>query len=61
MRSFAETNDNNPVPTPIAAGQFGIVQGVELRPYRPVGCPSMEQFEARFLLANDRGDKPRAA
>lgn len=46
-----------------AAGQFGIAgaPAPELRAYRPAGCPSLEQFEARFLLASDRDDRPRAA
>ena len=61
MRKFEKSNDTKLSPTPIAAGQFGILHGVELRPYRPVGCPSLEQFEASFLLANDSSDSPRAA
>ena len=49
-------------PAAPAAGQFGIEAGrPESRPYRPAGCPSPEQFEARFSLANDRADSPRAA
>ena len=47
-------------PAPIAAGTFGIdprVPQLNLRHYQPTGCPSLEQFEARFQVAND----PRAA
>lgn len=46
-----------------AAGHFGVATGltVEPRSYRPSGCPSLEQFEARFRFANDRDDSPRAA
>jgi hypothetical protein len=46
-----------------AAGRFGIDagRGDEMRAYRPAGCPSMEQFAARFRLANDRDGSPRAA
>jgi hypothetical protein len=46
-------------PNPPAAGQFGMDKpGVELRSYRPLGCPSLEQFEARFLFAANRDDQP---
>lgn len=57
------TTDKDSKATPPAAGQFGISPGRELnaRSYRPAGCPSLDQFEARFLLANDRADTPRAA
>lgn len=45
-----------------AAGRFGIEPGgVELRAYRPLGCPSLEQFEARFLLADERKDSLKTA
>lgn len=44
-------------PKPPAAGQFGMDKpGAERRAYRPSGCPSLEQFEAAFLLASDRRD-----
>ncbi len=48
---------------PPAAGQFGIAAGAttDMRGYLPTGCPSVEQFEARFILANDRHQPPRAA
>ncbi|HEV2568373.1 hypothetical protein [Sphingomonas sp.] len=61
MRSFA--NDDRTNPTAPAAGRFGIARsdGLELRIYRPVGCPSVEQFAARFHVANDRGNRPSAA
>jgi hypothetical protein len=50
------SGDNRDQPKAPAAGQFGIERsaGLELRIYRPAGCPSMEQFEARFQVANDR-------
>lgn len=41
---------------PPAAGQFGFSGTSEQgksRAYHPVGCPSLEQFEARMLSAND--------
>lgn len=39
---------------PPAAGRFGIpaAGGAEPRTYRPAGCPSPEQFEERFRLAD---------
>jgi hypothetical protein len=49
---------------PPAAGQFGLgpcAERVELRAYRPAGCPTLEQFEARFTIANDPHHPPRAA
>jgi hypothetical protein len=57
------TGDNCNQPLPPAAGKFGIEHslGLELRIYRPAGCPSMEQFEARFQVANDRDPRPSAA
>ena len=61
MRNLIKINDNDPTPTPPAAGQFGISQGVELRRYRPQGCPSLEQFEARFRQSNDEHEPPQAA
>lgn len=50
-----------PKPSAPAVGQFGIDSGRagEVRPYRPTGCPSVEQFEARFGRAND-GRSPTA-
>ena len=50
-------------PMPPAAGQFGLLPPSEvhaLRAYRPIGCPSLEQFEARLLFAADP-DRPKAA
>lgn len=59
MRSLSKTSDNKAFPTPLAAGQFGINPGVEVRAYRPLGCPSLEQFEAHFQLTDDE-PHPRA-
>jgi hypothetical protein len=59
VRPLVQSNDNKHQAP--AAGQFGIVPGIQLRAYRPSGCPSLEQFEARFRLANDRSDPLRAA
>lgn len=61
MDDLAITSDRKAIAP--AAGQFGIAagRGPELRAYRPSGCPSLEQFEARYRLANDRNDTPRAA
>ncbi len=60
VRDLAKSNDNQPTHTPLAAGKFGIMQGVELRPYRPLGCPSVEQFEAQYSLVDDRDALPRS-
>jgi hypothetical protein len=53
-------NPNHSKPLPPAAGKFGqlIADG---RSQRPAGCPSLEQFEARLLFANDQKSPPRAA
>jgi hypothetical protein len=61
VRTISGDNCNQPLPP--AAGQFGIERSaaLELRIYRPAGCPSMEQFEARFQVANDRVLRPGAA
>lgn len=49
-------------PLPPAAGKFGERGPAEVSGgYRPAGCPSMDQFEARFLFANDRRQPPHAA
>jgi hypothetical protein len=38
---------------PPAAGQFGMTSpGGDPRSYRPTGCPSVEQFEQAFLVAD---------
>lgn len=52
MRSV--TTDDKRVPP--AAGRFGIARAdvLELRIYRPAGCPSADQFAERFQIANDR-------
>jgi hypothetical protein len=51
-----------PKPLPPAAGKFGERAASEAGGgYRPAGCPSMDQFEARFLFANDRKQPPHAA
>ncbi len=46
-----------------AVGQFGVPSGhaADVHGYRPAGCPSLEQFEARFRLAGDPHGAPRAA
>jgi hypothetical protein len=55
-------NGTNGKECPPAAGQFGIAAGAsfDVRSYRPAGCPSVEQFAARFCVTND-GDKPSRA
>ncbi|NNM75451.1 hypothetical protein HJG53_00815 [Sphingomonas sp. ID1715] len=59
MRSVA--NDDKTIAP--AAGRFGIARAdvMELRIYRPAGCPSAEQFAARFHVANDPGRRPSVA
>ncbi|MFD1611371.1 hypothetical protein ACFSCW_06100 [Sphingomonas tabacisoli] len=52
------------VPVPPAAGQFGWMPSAasgEAHGSRPTGCPSLEQFEARYLYSNDPHHPPRAA
>lgn len=47
-------NTIRPKPLPPAAGKFGERSTDEKGgARRPAGCPSIEQFEARFLFAND--------
>ena len=51
-------------PLPPAAGRFGehgVGNGCDPVAYRPAGCPSLEQFETRFLFANDQKHPPHAA
>jgi hypothetical protein len=49
-------------PLPPAAGKFGERAVSEAAgAHRPAGCPSVEQFEARFLFANDSKQPPHAA
>lgn len=49
-------------PLPPAAGKFGERGVGEVGgSYRPAGCPSPDQFEARFLFANDSKRPPHAA
>jgi hypothetical protein len=50
VRRLDENNSSNR-PEPLAAGRFGIRPGLEPRPYHPVGCPSLDQFEAKFQRA----------
>jgi hypothetical protein len=50
VRSLDE-NGSSGRPEPLAAGRFGIRPGLEPRPYHPVGCPSLDQFEAKFRKA----------
>ena len=53
---------NHPKPLAPAVGKFGEFSkddGGEGR--RPTGCPSLEQFETRFLFANDQKHPPHAA
>jgi hypothetical protein len=60
VRNLVPRPDKSQAP---AAGRFGIVAGQDCAPrsYRPAGCPSLEQFEARFLLADAKARPPRAA
>ena len=51
-------------PLPPAVGRFGehgVGGAFEPSTYRPTGCPSLEQFEARFLFANEHKHPPHAA
>ena len=51
MSDFAKTIPAKP--TPPAAGQFGLRPPSEIYPlkaYRPIGCPSLDQFEARLMF-----------
>ncbi|MVO78564.1 hypothetical protein GON01_11560 [Sphingomonas sp. MAH-20] len=49
-------------PLPPAAGKFGErAVSASSGGYRPAGCPSPDQFEARFLFANDPKQPPHAA
>ena len=51
-------------PSPPAAGRFGLLppaDRLELRAYTPSGCPSLEQFEARFLFGGESRTPPKAA
>jgi len=47
-------------PLPPAAGKFGEF-AAHGHVHRPSGCPSLEQFESRFLFANDSKHPPHAA
>ncbi len=53
--TVSKTSILHPKPSPIApaAGKFGIDKQSFDRPggYQPAGCPSLEQFEDRFLFA----------
>jgi hypothetical protein len=49
-------------PPPPAAGKFGErAVGQAVGAHRPSGCPSLDQFEARFLFANNPKQPPHAA
>ena len=59
QKSATPTTDK---PSPPAAGKFGLDRnGVELPAYHPTGCPSLEQFEARYLFASDTSGPLSAA
>lgn len=70
-RTYLPAQEPNPVshvvkqirskPLPPAAGKFGELAADKTGGHRPSGCPSVDQFEARFLLANDPKHPPRAA
>ena len=70
-RTYLASQEPNPVsdvvkpirskPLPPAAGRFGELAADKTGGHRPSGCPSIDQFETRFLLANDPKRPPRAA
>lgn len=47
-------------PLPLAAGQFGWKEWDGLPGDRPSGCPSLEQFEARFAFMPMPAHPPKA-
>lgn len=64
MSEPIKTIRKHPAPLPPAAGQFGLGPHgrlIEPHGYHPAECPSLEQFEARFLIANDPRHSLRVA
>lgn len=62
---MTDTANASPVrAAPPAAGRFGersLADRLGSKALRPAGCPSVEQFEARMLSANDPHQPDRAA